>query len=80
MKIDTKLAAPLLKDVQNLDPRNAGEFISADRYLLIVMNDIDVIPRLEPARDLGIARFVFGLEIAECLIREYYTPAEGVVR
>src|SRR5438093_5768473 len=80
MEIDAKLAAALLKNMQNLKPCNARKFVAADRYPLIAIDNVHIIPHFEALRDGVVGRLIFNLQVAERLIRKDYAPAERIVR
>src|SRR5216684_6939947 len=52
-----------LQNLQQTQPRNSGEAVAMNRDLLAAMNDIDIVPGFEIARDLCVRRFVGSAQI-----------------
>src|SRR5438876_3638074 len=80
MQVHSELAAAFLEKVKNLNSCDARKLIAANRDFLIAMDDIDVVPRLEPLRNCFVRWLIFHFEIAQCFIRKDDTPAERIVR
>src|SRR5262249_29287428 len=76
---DAELGAAPLKDVQEGEPSDSGEVVSSNCDLATAMNYIDVVPTLAGSCYGLKGLSVVGFEIRESLIREYDSPAEGVV-
>ena len=75
-----ELLAALLQDVQQPLPADAAKAMATrgDRPSLEV--HIDVIPVTERSENFAVRLRIRGVEVAQRLIREHDTPAEGVVR
>ncbi len=75
----SQLLAAILEDAQQCPPGQAAEAVAGGADRLAAVTDDDVVPVGEVARDLGEARRIGLLQVAQRLAGEHHPPAEGVV-
>src|SRR5690349_5626609 len=78
--LDAQLFSAALKNLQQLEPRDAGEAVAVNRDLRITMNDVDVVPRLELFRNLRVRRLISSAQVGERLAGKHHAPTERIVR
>src|SRR5215472_3627581 len=77
---DAELLRTLLQDLEQPQPRDAGEAVSVNGDLLVAVNDIDIIPGGKLPSDRCMRLSIDGAQVAERAARENHAPAEGTVR
>ena len=79
-ELDAERLAALLQDVEEALAADAAEAMTAGRDRRAAKMDVDVVPMVERAGDLGRRRRVGRLEVAHRVVGEHHAPAERVVR
>ena len=78
-EVHAQLVAAVLQDVEQALAADADEAVAAGAHAAALEEHLDVVPVVERvAHGLGRGR-VGALQIAQRLVREHHTPAEGVV-
>src|ERR1700687_2466615 len=76
----SQLKTAFLQNLQQVEAPDTGKDVAANRYLLIVMDHIDVVPTLECLSDAGM-RCVIGLfQVRQGLARKNDAPAKRIAR
>ena len=68
IQINAKMPATALQNLQELDARDAGKAVAANRNLTPAMHDVNVVPHLEAIGDLPVRLFVRLFQIRERLV------------
>src|SRR5438132_11861304 len=79
MQLDLQLVAALVQSPQQIESRDAGKMVSANRDLLVPVRDINVVPGLKAIRNLMERLFVGLFQIRQRLPRKDYAPPKCVV-
>jgi hypothetical protein len=65
--LDAQLFSAALENLQQLQPRDAGEAVTVNRDLRITMNNVDVVPCLELFRNLRVRRLISSAQVGKRL-------------
>ncbi len=78
-QLDAQRCGARLQDVEQLLAGNAAEAVAAGGDLRALEEDVDVVPVVEAAQDLGVALRIGLPEVVQCRVGEHDAPAERVV-
>src|SRR5258705_491558 len=74
----TEFEAALLQDLQKVEAADPREAVAVNRYFLVAMNHIDVVPTLKGLGDAGMRPCIGFFQILQRAAREDDAPAKRV--
>src|SRR2546427_1606828 len=79
LDLNAEVFAAPLQNLEQAKAGNAGEAVAMNRDFLIAVDDVNIVPGFEVARDFSMRCFVGGAHVPERPAGKHYAPAEGIV-